>query len=345
MEESPKQTPPVAKTPATLTPQILAISDEAVIAPALTPSGDFIKYYSRMSGKVYQIDSDGSQKTALSNQELTSLSDVLWSSDKTKVISKFTQPNGDAQFYYYDYTTQQGTPIKKNTDEISWDLTGNKIFYKYYDANSQTRSLNIANPDGTNWKRLADISYRTVSIAPIPKSGLVSFWNKADSFTETSFESIPVIGGEKKTIFTGKFGADYRWNGDGSSVLISHADAKGGSKMQLAVTNYNGGEYKNLEVPTMVSKCVWSKDDKTVFYALPGAIPDSAVMPNEYNDNKISSVDTFWKINTLTGEKSRILDLDKINGKFDATKLFLNSDESVLFFTNRNDGKLYRINL
>jgi hypothetical protein len=74
-------------------------------------------------------------------------------------------------------------------------------------------------------------------------------------------------------------------------------------------------------------------------------MPNTAVLPNEYNEKKFTSVDTFWKVNVATGEKTRIIETSQISGSFDATKLFLNSDESMLFFANRIDGKLYRLNM
>ena len=316
-----------------------------MIAPTLSPDGNFIKYYAKDSGHVYQVSLDGKNKSTINNQDLTGLADVLWSSDKTKVISKFMKPDGTVQFFYYDYLTQKGVPIKNNVDEISWQSNGNKIFYKYYDPESKKRSLNISDPDGSNWTKLSDIDYRNVNVEQIPQSGLVSFWNKPDAFSETDFESVPVVGGEKKLILQGKFGADYLWNNDGTYALVSNTDQKGGSKMQLSTINYNGGEYKNLGVPTFVSKCVWSRDNKTVYYALPGGIPDSAILPNEYDDGKITTTDTFWKIDTTTGKKDRIVELDNMTGQYDAASLFLNSDESQLFFVNKSDGKLWGINL
>ena len=46
-----------------------------------------------------------------------------------------------------------------------------------------------------------------------------------------------------------------------------------------------------------------------------------------------------------SGKKERIVDLSKITGSYDAADLFLSSDESALFFVNKLDGKLYRIDL
>lgn len=325
--------------------KISLLSDEAILSPTITAEGNAIKYYSRQTGKVYQLDFDGKNKKTLSDKELIGLVDVTWSPDKTKAITKFTRPNNEVEFFSFDYATQRGTSLKKGVDQIAWNTNSNKIFYKYYDSQTKKRSLNIADPDGSNWGKLADIDYRNISIAPIPKTGAVSFWNSPDSYTETIFESIPLIGGERKTIFKGKFGADYLWSPDGSYVVLSHSESRSGNKIQLGLINFNGGEYKNLGLPTFVSKCTWSSDNVTLYCAMPGGITESAILPNEYLEKKFNTVDTFWKINIKNGEKSRLVDPDKIPDKFDATNLFLNKDESMLFFVNRVDGKLYKINL
>jgi len=341
---APKETEEAPLAPVKDALKIKALSSEAAIAPVYIFEENTIKYFTP-GGQVHRIDPDGSGKSVLSAKELPGLSDVIWSPDQTKAIAKFVETDGQTQFYYYDYLTQTNTPIKKNVDEIAWQTSGNRIFYKYYDQKTKKRSLNISDPDGSNWTKLADIDYRNISIAQIPKSGLVSFWNKPDSYTQTTLETIPLITGERKMIYKEKFGADYLWSKDGNLVLISSVDVRAGSKIQLAVMNYNGGEYRNLDIPTFVSKCAWSQDGKTIYYTLPGNIPSSAILPNEYMEGKFKTTDTFWKVNVTDGKKTRLLEAADIKDPYDATNLFLSADESVLFFTNKNDSKIYRIEL
>ncbi len=322
---------------------ITAISDEAVLAPALTPEKTAIKYYSKNDGRVYQINLDGTNKKTINTKELPGLVSVAWSPDTGKVITRF-EANGKNKFFYYDYAKDRGVQLKDNLDTVSWQ-NDNKIIYKYFNPKTKERTLNVSDPDGSNWNKITDISFRDLLVAPVPKTGLISFWNSPDAFLETSLQSIPLIGGEKKTLFSGKFGADYLWNPDGSLILIGSSLEKASPSMQLAVANGRGGEYKNLDIPSFVSKAVWSRDNKTVYYALPGNIPANSILPNDYLDKKFFSADTFWKVNAATGEKSRIIPLDKIGGQYDASGLFLNSDESLLFFVNRADGKLYKTGL
>ncbi|NTU67079.1 MAG: hypothetical protein HGB08_04125 [Candidatus Moranbacteria bacterium] len=322
---------------------IAAVSDEGVIAPTLVPAGNAIKYYSASTGKVFQIDTNGNNKKAIAEKELIGIIDAFWSPDKTKVITKFKAADGNFRFYFYDYAADRATPLKDNIDQIAWNGSSNKIFYKYFDAKTKKRTLSISEPDGTGWSDLADIDFRDMFISQVPRSGLVSFWNKPDSYTATNLDVIALAGGDVKTILKDLYGADYLWNNEGTDALVSYVTAKGGNKLQLATVNSSGGEFINLNIPTFASKCVWSKNDKVVYYALPGSIPENGVMPNDYNSGKFQTTDTFWKIDLTTGEKTRIVSLDKMEGAYDATEMFLNNDESILFFVNKTDGKLYRV--
>jgi hypothetical protein len=340
-DEIKSEVPPLQETNA---PKIFSISQEQVLSPTFLNDTHVIRYYAKKDGKAYQIDPDGNGKKVLSNKELPGFIGAFWSPDKTKVLTKFSKGNGQFQFFYYNYDISKGVPLKSNIDFAAWQ-NNSKIFYKYFDPASQKRSLNLSNPDGTNWEKIADTDLRNIILSAVPQSGLVSFWPIPDAYLETSLQTASVVGQASRVLFTGKFGADYLWNNDGTKVLLSHSDAQGGTKIRLAVINGQGGEYKNLDIPTLVSKSVWSKDNKTVFYALPGSIPENAILPNDYTAGKFNTADTFWKVNTETGEKERIVPLDKIADKLDATNLFFNYDESMLFFVNRINGKLYRIDL
>ena len=323
---------------------ITAVSSEAVLAPILTPNGQSVKYFSKDGNGLYEINLDGSNRNTLDSQTFPGLVNAFWSPDQTAAILQFSR-SGQTSFDYKDFSTHQQTPLKNNLDQVVWQTNADRIFYKYFDPKSKERTLNVSDPDGSNWAKLADLPYHYVSIAQVPKSSLVSYWNTSDAFSQTLFQSVSVLGGTPTIILNNVYGADYLWNNAGDSVLVSHTDSQSGHKMQLAVMNYNGGEYHDLSISTLVSKCVWSANGKIIYYALPGNIPASAIMPNDYTNRQFNTADTFWKVDVQTGKTSQLVDPKNIPGNYDATNLFLNQDESALFFTNRVDGKLYEINL
>ncbi len=338
--------PAIKETEVITKKQILsAISDESVLGPVLINEQSAIKYYSKKTGKVYQIEFDGSGKMPISEQELFGLNKVSWSPNLNQVITSFSSQE-NSSFSYYDHVNRVGNSLKNNIDNIVWQ-TNDKILYKYYDSSNGTRTLNISNPDGSNWKKLIDLDFSRLEIAPVPMTGLISFWNQGNGLEETLLQTISLLGEEKKILFKGKFGADYLWSPDGNHLLISNVLEKASSKLQIGLTNNSGGEYNDLGLPTITAKCAWSNNSENIYCALPGMIPDNAIMPNDYFANNFKTADTFWKINIASGKKDRLLDLDKMKDlpTVDAYNLFLNEDESLLFFINRYDEKLYRLEL
>ncbi|MCD6149438.1 hypothetical protein J7J13_01475 [bacterium] len=320
--------------------KIKLLTDEAVISPAFSLDGKYIQYYSKENGNVWKISLDGSEKINISQDILTGLTRVLWSPKENKVISRFPQN----KFYLYDHAVSEGRALKKGISDIAWTNLGDKIIYNYCESKIKACSLNLANPDGSRWKKIADLRPGRISIAPIPQSSLISYWNYPDASSQTFLKTISLVGGEPKTIFSGKYGADYLWSPDGKKVLVSSLTEKGNSKIMLGFIENDGEKYQALNVPTLVSKCVWA-DEKNVYCAIPTSIPDDAMMPDDYYNKKITTKDTFFKINVLNGKSERIVDLEEITSAYDAENLMVSLYEGCLFFVNRIDGKLYRIDI
>jgi len=153
----------------------------------------------------------------------------------------------------------------------------------------------------------------------------------------------------EKEIVSGKFGADYKWSPDGNRVLVSFVGSQGGSDIKMGVLGKDGGDIIDLNAPTFVSKCAWSKDNVNVYCSLPStSLTENSVLPNDYQSGKATTADTFWKINVSTIEKERVVTLEnlkKVGENFDATNLFLSPEEDSLFFVDRSNGKLYGIDL
>jgi len=323
--------------------KISVISSQPVLGPVFDKKSGKILYYSANDGTVWTSNPDGSEKKQTSSKTLNGLKNVLWSQDHSQVLTTF-EKDGQQTFYQYNYKTNTGVQLKSGLDTAVWDSLGVKILYKYYDSTTQKRSINVANPDGSGWQKLADTEFRNVLISPVPSTSSISFWNAPDANEETQLAIIGAIGGEPKVILSGKFGADYLWSPDGTQALVSSLASKDSKMTTLGIVTIDG-QYHDLIIPTFVSKCVWSDDGKSVYYALPGAIPDGVKLPNDYQEKKFMTEDTFWKMDIATGEKSRIIDASEINGKYDSSNLFLSVTESDLYFVNRSDQKLYKIKL
>jgi Tol biopolymer transport system component len=331
------QNTPFKKSP------IESFSDERSMNPVLSQDGQFVFYIAPDTRTLKKINLDTQETKTLMTLSLSPLR-ATWSPNQEQVLVEMRN-SSSSQWFLVDIKTQTETALKIGLEDPVWTNIGDKIVYKYYDVKTKERSLSLANPDGSNWQKIGNSPFKNMSAQMMPQSSLFVYWNQGNAFEPTSLHNLPVVGGDDKILFSGKFGADFVFSPDGQKVLMSSTNKKGGTQTLLGLLLHQGTQYQSLGVPSFVSKAVWSPKSSTVYYALPGNLPESAVLPNDYFSKSITTQDTFWRVDVATGEKTRVVETKDIMRGYDATFLMVRNDESQLLFVNRLDGKLYSIAL
>ena len=324
--------------------KISLVSDVPVLGPLINRNSGKLRYYSREDGTVWESDLQGDNKVKVENFKLSGLKGVSWSSNERDSISEFSGEGGH-YFYVFNHISGTGTRLRQGVDYAVWDDTGSKIVYKFFDASTKKRSIAISKVDGADSLTLAEIPYFKVSLQQIPHTSIVSYWNYPSANEEGILSTVSILGGESKNLFSGRFGSDYLWSPDGNSAVVSSLDQKGGKNISLGIFKMRDTSYEDIGIPTLAQKAIWSRDNKTLYYALPLFPGDASVLPDDYQSGKITTTDTFWKVDIYTGRKERIIDPNQITEKYDASLLMLSPSEDAVFFVNRVDGKLYRISL
>lgn len=301
-------------------------------------------YYSTRDRQLKRISYDQKETGILMRQLSGEVKRLVWSPLYTSALALLEQ-DGKMLWHYLDFRNQTQLPLKPEMSRLSWNTLGDSIFYQFTDPGTGATSLNMANFDGSNWKKLVDLEKGDYFLTAIPQSSRLAFWNKPDGFTEGRLESLSMTGDGRKVIVTGKFGSDYLWSPDGHTVLVGNTESKGSPVPVIGIVDENGNNYRDLRIPTLINKIVWSRDNQTLYYAQPGAFPSGTILPNDYYGKPLFTQDTFWKVNIKTGKRERLIPLNEMNQAFDATSLFLAPDETSLFFIDRESSKLYRISL
>ncbi len=318
------------------------IIPESVLQPVAGENSLF--YYSTRDQALKEAGLDGRDPTVRLGGLPGAPTRIVWSPNRTKAML-FIKGSDGGLWYYADLRNQVITPLKKEMSRLAWTSLGDRMYYQFTDPVSGLRSLNISQPDGSNWQKLADLGTEDYFLSAVPQSSVVAIWPKTDGNRESPLEIISINGENRHAILTGRVGADFLWSPNGQRILVQSVAERGGHTLALGLVDANGGGYRNLFSPTLVSKIAWSKDNETFYYALPGAFPTETVLPNDYFSKPLHSTDTFWKMNVRTGKKERLVPLDEMTASFDATDLFLAPTETDLYFTERVSGKLYRITL
>jgi hypothetical protein len=325
-----------------LSGKIEQLLTEEVMGASIGTNGN-LYYYSISDKELKTASFEGKdKKTLLSN--LPGVPErVLWSPKKDQCVIGLRQ-GSSLRFHHLDITTKTLTPLKPQISRVAWSGGGESIFYQYKTPSGEY-TLDRSNPDGTNFQTIAPLGKIEHFIEVIPQSNRVSFWTRPTGLETTIFESVNDLGQDRKILLENRYGADYLWAPNGKKVVFSSVVSRASADISLGLMNENGGEIISLAIPTLISKAVWAKDTKTLYYALPGDISQGSVLPNDYYQNPIFTKDTFWKIDTETGQKSRLLELEESLGALDSSNLFLSPKEDYLFFTDRKTNRLYRIEL
>ncbi len=317
-----------------------ALSEGMVLGPSVDASGEALYYISPDTRYVQKVNLATGTAEPIGVLNFTP-SKIYWSPDHTQVLAEERQ--GQArQWYLLTLATKTELPLKKGMESPAWIDNGTHIFYKFYSPEPPERSLNVSDPDGGNWKKLAVTDVPFLDVAPLGTGGTLLLWNRGSALEESLLRSINTTSGEVTSVFTGKYGAEYLPSPDGSRILVSHIDQKNGQGLTLATINPQGGEYRGLGIATLATKVTWSKDGRSLYYAEPAPLPSGATIPNDYYGS-LRTKDSFWRIDLETGNKQPVVPLEKITQSLDATNLIVDEDEQFLYFVNRYDGKLYRL--
>ena len=318
--------------------KINAISQEPVIGPVIDSLR--VKYYSTINGNVWQSNFDGTGLMQISSVELQNLEKVLWSFDKTKVISIFDK-DGQIKKYFYDYTTDQSIDLNESIQWISWAPLENKVVYQFYDPDTKINKISIANPDDSDRQYIFNTRIKNL-IVEWPSEDQISIRTRPSGLAESIVYTLNPSTKALKEVLGDRYGLSALWSPQGNKILFSETDEQG-KNLKLKVADKDGQTVRKLDVVTLPEKCVWSQDERIVFCAVPRVISNEVVLPDDYYKGVFSGTDDFWSINIETKEKTLLVETYQTKEDFDAYQLFLDDGESYLFFVNKKDGLLYSL--
>jgi hypothetical protein len=329
-------------TAPTVSGKMESILNEDVLGAHIGPGGA-LYYYSQSDEALKKTSFEGKDKVTLMSNLPGKVERVVWSPKRDGALVAFRQ-GANLRWHTVFFATKTLVPLKPEVSRATWSQGGESIYYLFTNQNKE-RFLDTASPDGSNFRTLTALGALDHFIEVVPQSNRASFWTRPNGLGTTIFGSITKEGQDKKTLLEGRYGADYLWSPSSKKIAFSTVRESGSSDLALGLMNENGGEIRDLGIPTFVSKAVWSGDSKTLYYALPGGIPKESVLPDDYYRKPIYTSDTFWKVDTETGQKTRLLELEEGTSGIDSEGLFLSSKEDYLFFTDRKTKKLYRLEI
>ncbi len=327
--------------------QIEKISPAKVISPTLNENSSKIIYYNPESLSLEEIDfkkENSPYNQFLSLAKFEGINKILWSPEKDKLIV-FWEKEGQIQKTLYNPETQEGFDLHQNIKNIAFSPEGEKIVYQFYNSETGENKISVASTEILETEILEEEDILNTKILDIdlywPSENKIFLWQNLSGVLEENdlYQFDLVTKNPPLVVLPKKFGFKPKWSESGKLILFSEVPSLG-EEVSLNTLN-NEGEIKNLKISSLVEKCAFDKEEKSLYCGIPKNLAPDIILPDDYYKNLFQSQDNLFKINLETGEK---IQLTK-DAQHDILEPFLSADENHLFFTNKKDGALYSIQL
>ena len=185
-----------------------------------------------------------------------------------------------------------------------------------------------------------------VAINWSPSNQVLATYRKGSSGESQEIFFIGLQGENLKSLDVEGRGFESNWDQSGDKLLYSTYDSTTNYNPELKFVDYGGNNTGrntvNTGLKTWPSKCTIGAS--TAYCGVPSYLEKgSGIYPTIAKDIP----DVFWKVDLRTGAKTKLANPVNQDGTsiYNASQVYLSPDESVLYFTDTNTGKLQSIKL
>lgn len=296
-----------------------------------------LKYVERATGHVYQMYLDTKVVGKISNSTIPGVYEAIFDGSAKSVIYRYASSDNNSITSFLATLGGKSSFLNSNILGISTSPDKSKFFSIVKNVNGVTGVIKSFSETKTN------------QVFTSPFSEWIPEWvteqsvyltTKPSYFVEGSVFSLNITNGTLSKLIGGIPGLTTLSNKSGSSILYG-ASLESGPR--LNVFNIKDHMSTDLDKYGLPEKCVWSGDNIHIYCAVPNTIV-GVQYPDSWYQGLVSFDDFFVKINTVTKESSTLAN-SKNEVPLDGTNLFLNKDESILFFINKKDSTLWSLDL
>lgn len=346
----------VSTTPPSESPMPEDNQKKTVTTKPIAPPTEFapaLRYVDRATGNIYQTFIDKIEERRFTTTTIPKVYEAYFGNKGEAVVMRYLKTDertietfvGNLPKELLGGDTLENNEIKgsllpNNIKDISVSPDSGSIFYLFTTGDNMVgTTLNLT----TNKKVQIFSSPFTEWLSWWPNNNtnkMITLTTKPSANTEGYMYGMTETGKNLNKVLGNINGLTTLTSPDGKQVLYSD------NALSLRIYNTDTKSSIVLGVKTLSEKCVWNSGSDVVYCAVPANIPFGAY-PDAWYQGEVSFTDQFWKIDTKTGNATIIVDPTIINGggEIDGTKLDLDDGENYLFFVNKKDSFLWKLEL
>lgn len=316
-----------------------ALTQTPAYSPTLSSNGSGAIYYDKTTGHFYQIDSSGNSNQ-FSDETFFEVEAVTWSPNKNSAVLEYP----DGANIIYNFSTKQQITLPRHWKEFSFSPQGDQLVFKSIGTTDDNRWLAISSADGSKAIQIAALGNKdaTVDTNWSPNGQIVGMYRDDKTFDQQDLFFIGKNNETFKSVTINGLGFIPNWSPTGDRLLYSTYSSATDSKPNLWIIQGEpdtlGNNRRNLQLETWADKCSFA-DNATLYCAVPRNLPNGAGIFRNDTDNLPTDL---YKIDLTSGFKTKIAIPD---GNQNISQILITGDQRSLYFTNKDDGKLYRIDL
>lgn len=307
---------------------------------------DSVRYQDKTTGHIYQTYLDIISPEKISNTTIPKVHHSFFVSNSEALIDQYTTSSRSIETYHGQLTKDttgayngiSGTFLPKDILDISVLSDSTKIFYISSLENGVVGT--IASPKGDSKIQVFSSKF-SEWLSQFPNSKLVTVTTKPSARVLGYMYGIDTTTKSFDKILGGINGLTTLTSPDGKQIIYN-TSVPGG--ITTSVYNKETKKALALGLVTLPEKCVWSKDSKSAYCAVPQSIPKGEY-PDTWYQGSVSFNDSFWKLDVETNIFELLYDTASEGRGIDGIKLQLSSNQRYLLFVNKVDNQLWAITL
>lgn len=318
---------------------IKRLTDTPGYGITLDSDGNGLIFYDRASGKFYRINPDGSS-SPISDEKFTEASNAVWAPNRQKAVIEFP----DGANIVYDFAAQKKVTLPKHWADFDFAPNSDQLVFKSLTEDPENRWLAVSKADGSQATKIEHLGDKDATVFPdwSPNNQMVASFIKPVNSGQQELYFIGLNDENfKSTIVEGR-GFVGKWTPQGNRLLYSVYKPSNEYRPELWIVDAQGQNIGNnrraLNIETWADKCEFA-NTTTLYCAVPRTLRAGAGLFR--NDLDAEPTD-IYKIDLNTGFKSLVaIPAEDHN----IQQIQISADQQYLYFTSRNDGRVYQIRL
>lgn len=305
---------------------------------------EHIYLWDRKTGHIYENLASTTEIDKISNYTLPAVENVFFADNSSLISRSLNNDNETISTKYIKLVKEFSTStiykaevkdINIDSKNISFSAINKKIFYFL----NRTGSGIVSSLDGSSRINAINTAISEWLSQYVNKT-TIALTTKPSAYFKGYLFTLNPDGNSKNIYILGeKYGFNTLMSPDGKKVIYNEIL---NNTLETFIYDIATKSSTYLSQATIVDKCVWTNDSKTIYCGIPQRLLQ-APYPDAWYRNDITFSDNIWSIDSETGDFRLVIPLqDQLLNPIDVYNIKVSNSNNYLLFQDKNTLNLWK---